>query len=72
MKRFKRQAAFLATNLETLVMVPFLVPGPCSTKCYLSALFSYQGRLYTSFYFTNQALYANLYVLSLVYLPLFC
>ena len=37
-KRFKRRAVFLATNLETLGMVPFLVPGPCSTKYYLLAL----------------------------------
>ena len=38
MKRFKRQAVFLATNLETWVWCLFLVSGPCSTKCYLSAL----------------------------------
>ena len=41
MKRFKRWAVFLATNLETLGMVPVLVPGPYSTKCYLSALYLY-------------------------------
>ena len=34
----KRRAVFLAQNLETLGMVPFLVPGLCSTKCYLLVL----------------------------------
>ena len=32
---------------------------------------SHQGHLYTPLHFTNQAPYANIYVLSLIYLPLF-
>ena len=32
MKRFKRRAAFLATNLETLGMVPFFVSWPLQYK----------------------------------------
>ena len=34
-------------------------------------IFSYQGRLYTSLHFINQAPYANIHVSNLVYLPLF-
>ena len=34
-------------------------------------MFSYQGRLYTSLHFANQVPYANIYVLNLVYLPIF-
>ena len=32
---------------------------------------SHQGRLYTPLHFTNQTPYVNIYVLSLIYLPLF-
>ena len=34
-------------------------------------MFNYQDRLYTSLHFANQVPYANIYVLNLVYLPIF-